>query len=182
MEKNKQKSERSVRISESSRDNQPNSSSIRSELDEVKQILRSMNERYRDHNPSGGYPRNFRQSGSNRNDFDGQIDIHAMILEIVRPDHWTQITIATNLIKLLREKLVGWKITPALMQIEQKMNTEEIFQVKHLLINERLWMISLPCLCRRITSLTTPMVNMQTKTSGWNRRRRNPLELKSSLI
>ena len=72
MEKNKQKSERSVRISESPRDNQPNSSSIRSELDEVKQILRSMNERYRDRNPSGGYPRNFRQSGSNRNDFDGR--------------------------------------------------------------------------------------------------------------
>ena len=64
MEKNKQKSERSVRISESSRDNHASSSSIRSELDEVKQILRSMNERYRDRNPSGGYPRNFRQSGS----------------------------------------------------------------------------------------------------------------------
>ena len=47
MEKNKQKSERSVRISESSRDKYGNSTSICSELDEVKKNLRSMNELYR---------------------------------------------------------------------------------------------------------------------------------------
>ena len=31
-----------------------------------------MNECYRDRNPNGGYPRNLRQNGSNRNDFDGR--------------------------------------------------------------------------------------------------------------
>lgn len=72
MEENKLKSEKSVRISESSRDNHASSTSIRSELDEVKQILRSTNQSYRDCNPDGGYPRNFRQSGSNRDEFDGR--------------------------------------------------------------------------------------------------------------
>ena len=72
MDRNKQKYEKTVKISEGIRDNHGNKPSIHSELDEVKRILKSMNIRYRDQQPSGGHTRNFHQNMPNRSEFDGR--------------------------------------------------------------------------------------------------------------
>ena len=97
LEKNKQKSEKTVRISDGSQDNNCNNFSIRSEIDDIKRILKSLNGRYRDQQSSGGYTRNFRQNFPHRDDFDGRNryprnDFRDRVPKTYNPNHYRQQT------------------------------------------------------------------------------------------
>ena len=65
----KPKSDKMIRPSESMHDPFVSASSIRSELDEVKQILKAMNSRRGQQPSANGFDRNFRQTPPQRNDF-----------------------------------------------------------------------------------------------------------------
>ena len=97
LEKNKQKSEKTVRISDGPHDHNGSNFSIRSEIDDIKRILKSLNGRYRDQLPSGGYTRNFRQNFPNRDDFDSRNryprnDFRDRVPKTYNPNHYRQQT------------------------------------------------------------------------------------------
>ena len=97
LEKNKQKSEKTVRISDGPHDHNGSNFSIRSEIDDIKRILKSLNGRYSDQLPSGGYTRNFRQNFPNCDDFDSRYryprnDFRDRVPKTYNPNHYRQQT------------------------------------------------------------------------------------------